>query len=96
MSAEEWPRLVQQVERLIAELKQSRAEAARWHLRATELERLNLPEQHHMKIEEQAKERELERLRREHKKAVSGVQKVLADLDRMQQLISDKEEPADG
>lgn len=96
MSAEDWPHLVTQVDRLIVELKQCRTDVSRWRLRALELERLQSPEQRNLKLEDQAKERELERLRREHKKAAAGIQKVLADLDALQQHILDKEEPAHG
>lgn len=92
MSTEEWTRLVQQVDRLIAELREARADASRWRSRATELESLRLRNERELRLEEQTKDRELERLRRERKKTISIIEKMLANLDAVQVQIQEKEE----
>lgn len=94
MATEEWTRLVQQIDRLIAELKQARSDAARWRTRATELEGLQGRGDREARLEAQAKERELERLRRERKKTVAAVEQILAELEIVQQQVIEGEERA--
>jgi hypothetical protein len=93
MATEEWTRLVQQVDRLIAELRASRSESGRWRSRATEMESLRLRNERDLRLEEQAKDRELERLRRERKKTISAVEQMLAQLDVLQGRVQESEEP---
>jgi hypothetical protein len=92
MSTQEWTRLVQQVDRLILALKQARAEATRWRARAVELEGRHLDTDRNSRLEEQAKERELERLRRERKKIIATVEKMIQDIDQVQNQVAQGEE----
>jgi hypothetical protein len=92
MATEEWTRLGQQVDRLITELRTARAEATRWQTRATELESLRLRHERDGRMEEQAKDRELERLRRERKKAIAVVEQIVSQLDVLQVRAQESEE----
>jgi hypothetical protein len=94
MTTEVWTRLVQQVDRLITELRHSRTEAARWRTRATELEGLRLRGEREVRLEEQAKDRELERLRRERKKSVAVIERMLTELEAIEdRVVQDEEAP---
>jgi DNA repair ATPase RecN len=92
MLTPEWTQLVQQVDRLIQELGHSRAEAQRWRRRATELESLHLGDDRSTRLEEQAKERELERLRKDKTKAIAVIEKMVAELEQMQAQVLETEE----
>ncbi|NTV52839.1 MAG: hypothetical protein HGA76_07505 [Candidatus Firestonebacteria bacterium] len=92
MSTQEWTQLVQQVDRLIQELAVSRAEARRWRTRATELESLHLRDERGPRLEEQARERELERLRKEKAKTISVIEKLVGDLEQIQARVLETEE----
>ena len=97
MVAENWSQLVQQVDRLIAELRQVRSEARKWKTRAMELEGLHLKDEHGLKLESQARDRELERLRRERKKCAAALEKMLVELDQAQRrIVADAQEEAPG
>lgn len=88
MSTQEWTTLVQQVDRLIAELRASRTEVGRWQQRAAELERLRIRDERGTRLEEQAKERELERLRKERKRTLATVERLVAEIEEMQQKLA--------
>jgi|GEM_PF-5431104 len=90
-STEEWTQLVQRVDLLINELRAARAEAKRWRTRAAELERLHLKDEHSLRMEDQSKERELERLRRERKKVIQTVEKVLAEIQKAEAAVMENE-----
>jgi hypothetical protein len=87
MSTEEWTRLVQQVDRLIGELRACRTEVGRWQQRATELERLRVKDERGSRLEEQAKDRELERLRKERKRTLATVERLVAEIESLQQRV---------
>jgi len=93
MSTEAWTQLVQQVDRLITELKAARAEAERWRKRATELDGQRLKDERGERLEEQAKDRELGRLRRERKKTLAVVEKMLQELDVIQTQVENGQDP---
>ncbi len=92
MSTQEWTQLVQQVDRLINELKQSKAEVSHWRSRATELENLHVHANRDNRLEDQAKDRELERLRKERAKTVTMIEKILTDLDKIEAQVMEMEE----
>jgi hypothetical protein len=92
MLTPEWTQLVQQVDRLIAELGSARAEARRWHSRATELESLHLRDDRSTRLEDQARERELDRLRKDKAKAITVIEKLVAELEQIQGKVLDLEE----
>jgi paraquat-inducible protein B len=94
MSTQEWTQLVQQVDRLIAELKQTKSEAQRWRMRATELESVQRRDDHTVRLEEQAKDRELERLRKERVKTVGVIERILLDLDKVEAQVLEMEDGA--
>ncbi len=91
MSTEAWTQLVQRVDRLIAELRQTRLETKRWRARAMELEGLHLQETQPNKLAAQAQARELEKLRRERQKVLGTLDKLVAELDQVQYTIQEKE-----
>jgi hypothetical protein len=84
MSTEEWTRLVQRVDHLIIELRNARDETKRWRIRASELERLPLRDERSLVMDEQAKDRELDKLRRERKKVIAAVMKITDELEKAQ------------
>ncbi|MCD4814286.1 hypothetical protein K8S19_11415 [bacterium] len=91
MSTHEWTQLVQRVDGLINELKKARNEAAQWRTRAIELERLKDHSNHDTTLHAQAKDRELEKYRKERKKMLAMVSKLIAELDAAQNSISEQE-----
>ncbi len=88
MSTEEWTRLVQQVDRLIAELRACRTEVGRWQQRAAELERLRVKDERGTRLEEQAKDRELERLRKERKRTLTTVERLVQEIEALQDKVT--------
>jgi hypothetical protein len=91
---QEWTLLVQQVDRLILELKRTQAEARRWRTRALELENHQGHADREILLETQAKERELEKLKKERVKTMATLEKILADLDKVQSQVMEMEESA--
>ena len=92
MLTQEWPQLVQQVDRLIQALAQARAEARRWRTRATELESLHLRDDRSTRLEEQTQERELERLRKDKAKTIAVVTKLVNELEQIQARVLEAED----
>jgi chromosome segregation ATPase len=84
MSTEEWTQLVQRVDHLITELRAARAEANRWRTRVSELERLHLQDERTLTADDQTKDRELDRLRRERKKIITIIEKIVMDIEKAQ------------
>ncbi len=80
MSTEDWTLLVKRVDMLINALKQARLEVTHWRTKAAEMERLHRGEQAPSRVEIQAKDRELELLKKERKKIKTVVGKVLDEL----------------
>ena len=95
-TSREWTQLVQQVDQLIAVLRHERAEAARWRTRATELEGLRLTGNRDDKLELQAKDRELDRLRKERKKVQTVAENLLQEIEQMEQQVLQGEETVHG
>lgn len=87
MSTEEWTQLVKSVDRLIQDLKESRAQANHWRTRAAELERHQLGDNRKGRLEEQAKDRELERFRKERKKMKSTINKLLIEIEEVERKV---------
>ncbi len=93
MSTEDWTRLVQRVDQLITELRIARDETKRWRLRASELERLPLRDERSLVMETQARDRDLDKLRRERKKVISSIMKITDELEKAQiQVVKQKNE----
>jgi len=87
MPTKDWAKLVTYIDKLISELRNSRAEVRRWRTRATELERLSLKEERVFRVEDQAKDRELDKLRRERKKIIPLINKIIKQLEQAQNKI---------
>lgn len=87
MSTEEWTLLVKRVDMLIKALKQSRLEVNHWRTKAAELERLHRGDDTPSRLELQAKDRELERLKKDRKKIKTVVVKVLEELQLAEKRI---------
>ena len=90
MSTEEWTLLVKRVDMLITELKQTRSQANHWRTKAAELERLYLGNDRQARLESQARDRELERLKKERKKMQSTISKILEELNMVEKHIMEK------
>lgn len=89
MPTQEWTQLVQQVDRLISALRQSRAEARRWRSRAAELEGTQVTDARGGRLAEQAKDRELERMRKERRRILAVVERMLAEVEQVQRHVTD-------
>ncbi|MBN1595072.1 hypothetical protein JW933_04010 [candidate division FCPU426 bacterium] len=87
MSADGWTQLVTRVDALIRELRNARAEAKKWKARAVELERLKSSDERPARLDLQAKERELERYRKERKKMLATITRLVDDLEQAQKRI---------
>jgi hypothetical protein len=92
MLTQEWTLLVQQVDRLILELKRMRHEARHWRTRALELESLHGSANHDARLESQTKDRELEKLKKERTKTLATLERMLTDLETVQSQVLKTEE----
>jgi len=90
MAMDEWTQLVQRVDTLINELRAAKAEAKKWRARAVELERLKGKDDRTILLESQYKERELERYRKERKKIITMVAKLITELEQAQLQVLEK------
>jgi hypothetical protein len=84
MAMDEWTKLVQQVDTLINQLRAAKEETTKWRTRAIELERLKGSDDRSTVLTDQSKERELERFRKERKKMITMVAKLISELDQAQ------------
>jgi hypothetical protein len=92
MGIDTWTQLVKRVDMLINELRVSRAETKKWRERAVELERLKGGSDRTMVLQSQAKERELERYRRERAKIITSINKMISDLEQVQIKAMEKQD----
>lgn len=84
MGTNQWTLLVKKVDRLILELREARQEAKKWRTRAVELERVKVKDERSDTLSTQAQERELERLRKERKKTIVMITKLIQELEHAQ------------
>ncbi|MCK5243282.1 hypothetical protein KAR34_12610 [bacterium] len=91
MVVDEWTKLVRHVDSLINELRVAREETKKWRAHAIELERFKNTENRAVLLENQSEARELERFRKERKKMITMVTKLIAELDQAQiQVLENK------
>lgn len=90
MSSTGWTELIKRIDLLIKELKQSKSEANKWRSKAAELERLHPGDDRQAKLDHQAQERELERLRKERKKCQTTIKRLLVELNQVEKRIMEQ------
>jgi hypothetical protein len=79
-----WTTLVQQVDHLINALRQARQENKKWRARAMESERLKVKDDRTETLHSQALGREIERLQKERKKAITTIGRLITELEQAQ------------
>lgn len=79
-----WTALVQQVDQLISALRHARQETTKWRARAMETERLKVKDERTETLHSQALQREIERLQKERKKAITTIGRLVAELEQAQ------------
>lgn len=84
MATDHWTQLVKKVDRLILELREARQEAKKWRTRAVEMERLKVKDERTDTLSTQARERELDRLRKDRKKTIVLITKQIQELENAQ------------
>lgn len=84
MAMDPWTTLVQQIDQLISALRQSRHETKKWRARAMEAERLKMKDDRSETLHTQAMGREVERLQKERKKAITTIGRLINELEQAQ------------